>query len=76
MNIYERCGRLMEAQANAIEAHQRTLKLLTEIKSGAMPLDRVTVTGNGWEIQPEPGGDDDGEEGPTVAGKVGAGKAG
>ena len=57
---------------------RRTLKLLAEIKSGAMPLDRVTITDDGWEVaavEPNPDGDG-GEEVPDVAGKVGGGKAG
>lgn len=78
-NYYHaKIGRLTESFDVAVMQHQRTLKLLREIKSGDVDLDLVTMTADGWEVvpvKPEPD-DDGGEEVPDVAGKVGAGKAG
>lgn len=76
-NYYHaKIGRLTEAFDVAVAQHQRTLKLLREIKSGDVDLDLVTMTDDGWRVEDPPSGDDGGEAVPDVAGKVGAGKAG
>ncbi len=64
MNIYEIYGREVEAHALAVALgeHHRTLKLLSEIKSGEIDLKRVTVNNEGWSVEPL-------DE--SVAGKVG-----
>lgn len=73
-NLHELLGIAVETVSTANDHFDRTLKLLAAIKSGEISIDRVTVTETGWDVAEAPNGD--GEAKPTVAGKVGTGKAG
>ena len=52
MDIYERYGRKTEQLEQEIESHLNTIGVLRAVKSGELPLDRLTVTPNGWHIDP------------------------
>ncbi len=76
MNIYEQHGRLVEAHEKAQDDLKQTLALLGEVARGKIAPVRVTVTETGWQVAPEPSGDDGDKAAPEVAGRVGEGNVG
>ena len=53
MNAYERCGHLLEALEESRQSHAKTLALLMHLKRGEVKLENVTVTDQGWRLEPE-----------------------
>jgi len=53
MPDFDAMGRLYAQLDHEQQQHHRTLALLRQIKSGEMPLERVDVTDNGWQVLPE-----------------------
>ena len=52
MDLYERYGRLLEERLIEHEHHLRTIAVLRDVVSGALPRERVQVSESGWAIQP------------------------
>lgn len=52
MNIYERLGKTIEERDGETEAHYRSLRLIHQLKRGEKKLDEVTLTDNGWTLEP------------------------
>jgi len=51
MKIYEMYGRQAEQMQEYVEFHTRTMQLLTDLKTGAASLDKVTIQSTGWTVE-------------------------
>ena len=52
MNIYERLGKTIEERDGETAAHFRSLRLIHQLKRGDVTIDEVTLTDNGWTLEP------------------------